>query len=80
MVDVQANSKKLRDRAHHEHDHGPRLRRLLKLLRRAKWNVKTAIVMHERRLTYADAKTGCTAEARFGVRSSSLRRKAWLAR
>ena len=57
MVDVQANSKKLRDR-------GTRIvstitglgyDESLRLLRRAKWNVKTAIVMHERRLTYADA-------------------------
>jgi len=57
MVDVQANSKKLRDR-------GTRIvstitglgyDESLRLLRRARWNVKTAIVMHERRLTYADA-------------------------
>jgi N-acetylmuramic acid 6-phosphate etherase len=59
MVDVQANSAKLRDRGTRivstitdlSHDES------LKLLRRAKWNVKTAIVMHKRRLTYADAKT-----------------------
>jgi N-acetylmuramic acid 6-phosphate etherase len=59
MVDVQANSEKLRDR-------GTRIvsaitglgrRESLTLLRRAKWNVKTAIVMHKRRLTYGDAKT-----------------------
>jgi N-acetylmuramic acid 6-phosphate etherase len=57
MVDVQANSKKLRDR-------GTRIvstitglgyDESLRLLRRARWNVKTALVMHERRLTYADA-------------------------
>jgi N-acetylmuramic acid 6-phosphate etherase len=57
MVDVQANSKKLRDR-------GTRIvsaitnlgyDESLRLLRRAKWSVKTAIVMHERRLTYGDA-------------------------
>jgi len=59
MVDVQANSKKLRDR-------GTRIVSAitelgyddsLRLLRRAKWNVKTAIVMHKRRLTYDEAKT-----------------------
>jgi len=57
MVDVQANSKKLRDR-------GTRIVSAitelgyddsLRLLRRAKWNVKAAIVMHKRRLTYVDA-------------------------
>jgi len=59
MVDVQANSEKLRDRGTRivnavtdlGHDAS------LKLLRRAKWNVKTAIVMHKRRLTYGEAKT-----------------------
>jgi N-acetylmuramic acid 6-phosphate etherase len=59
MVDVQANSEKLRDR-------GTRIvsavtglapDECLKLLRNAKWNVKTAIVMHKRRLTYTGAKT-----------------------
>ena len=59
MVDVQANSAKLRDR-------GTRIVSAvtglgyddsLRLLRRAKWNVKTAIVMHERRLAYGNAKT-----------------------
>jgi N-acetylmuramic acid 6-phosphate etherase len=59
MVDVQANSAKLRDR-------GTRIvsaitdlgyDESLKLLRRAKWNVKTAIVMHKRRLTCGAAKT-----------------------
>ena len=59
MVDVQANSKKLRDR-------GTRIVGAitglgyddsLRLLRRAKWNVKTAIVMHKRQLTYGDAKS-----------------------
>jgi len=59
MVDVQANSAKLRDRgtrivsAVTHLAHGESLR----LLRRAKWSVKTAIVMHERRLTYDGAKT-----------------------
>jgi N-acetylmuramic acid 6-phosphate etherase len=57
MVDVQANSKKLRDR-------GTRIVSTitglgyddsLRLLRRAKWSVKTAIVMQQRRLTYVDA-------------------------
>jgi N-acetylmuramic acid 6-phosphate etherase len=59
MVDVQANSAKLRDRGTRivsaitdlGHDES------LKLLRRAKWNVKTAIVMHKRRLGYGDAQT-----------------------
>src|SRR5262245_16746676 len=59
MVDVQANSAKLRDR-------GTRIvgtitglayNESLRLLRRAGWNVKTAIVMHKRRLTSRDAKT-----------------------
>jgi N-acetylmuramic acid 6-phosphate etherase len=59
MVDVQANSEKLRDR-------GARIvsaitglgyDESLKLLRRAKWNVKTAVVMHKRRLTCGGAKT-----------------------
>jgi N-acetylmuramic acid 6-phosphate etherase len=59
MVDVQANSAKLRDR-------GTRIvstmtglgyKQSLRLLRRAKWNVKTAIIMHKRRLTYGDAQT-----------------------
>jgi len=57
MVDVQANSEKLRDR-------GTRIvtaitglghTESLKLLRRAKWNVKAAIVMHKQKLTYGDA-------------------------
>ena len=59
MVDVQANSAKLRDR-------GTRIvstvtglgyNESLRLLKRAKWNVKIAIVMHKRRLTYGDAQT-----------------------
>ncbi len=57
MVDVQANSEKLRDRA----------RRIVmivtgleseaadKLLRRAHWNAKAAIVMHKARVPYARA-------------------------
>jgi N-acetylmuramic acid 6-phosphate etherase len=57
MVDVQTGSEKLRDRA----------RRILgvvtglpydeadQLLRRARWNVKVAIVMEKRRCTYAQA-------------------------
>jgi N-acetylmuramic acid 6-phosphate etherase len=58
MVDVQANSAKLRDR-------GTRIvsgitglgyDEALRLLRRAKWNVKVAIVMHKRRLTDVEAK------------------------
>jgi len=36
---------------------GRRYEESLALLRRAKWNVKTAIVMQKRRLTYHDAKT-----------------------
>jgi N-acetylmuramic acid 6-phosphate (MurNAc-6-P) etherase len=40
----------------------------LRLLRRAKWSVKTAIVMHERRLTYADAM------ARVRAAGGSIRR------
>jgi N-acetylmuramic acid 6-phosphate etherase len=83
MVDVQANSKKLRDR-------GTRIvsavtglgyDESLRLLRRANWNVKTAIVMHERRLTYGDAKT------RLRTAGGSIRRaleqhqeERWLAR
>src|SRR5262249_32433635 len=59
MVDVQANSKKVRDR-------GTRIVSAvtglgyddsLRLLRRAKWNVKTAIVMQRRRLDYGEATT-----------------------
>ena len=70
MVDVQANSKKLRDR-------GTRIvsaltdlgyDESLRLLRRAKWNVKSAIVMHERRLTYGDA------QARVRAAGGSIRR------
>jgi N-acetylmuramic acid 6-phosphate etherase len=57
MVDVQANSAKLRDR-------GTRIvsgvtglghAESLRLLRQAKWSVKTAIVMQKRRLTYGEA-------------------------
>jgi N-acetylmuramic acid 6-phosphate etherase len=57
MVDVQANSAKLRDR-------GTRIVSRItglgygesrRLLRRARWSVKAAIVMHERRLTVVDA-------------------------
>jgi N-acetylmuramic acid 6-phosphate etherase len=70
MVDVQANSAKLRDR-------GTRIvsaitdlgyDESLRLLRRAKWSVKTAIVMHERRLTYGDGK------ARLRAAAGSVRR------
>jgi N-acetylmuramic acid 6-phosphate etherase len=70
MVDVQANSAKLRDR-------GTRIvsaitglgyDESLRLLRRAQWNVKTAIVMHKRRLTYGDAK------ARVRAAGGSIRR------
>jgi N-acetylmuramic acid 6-phosphate etherase len=59
MVDVQANSAKLRDR-------GTRIvsaitglghAESLRLLRQAKWSVKTAIVMQKRRLTYGEAKS-----------------------
>jgi N-acetylmuramic acid 6-phosphate etherase len=59
MVDVQANSAKLRDR-------GTRIvsaitglgyGESLRLLRRAKWNVKTAIVMHKQQLTDVEAKS-----------------------
>jgi N-acetylmuramic acid 6-phosphate etherase len=69
MVDVQANSKKLRDR-------GTRIvsaitglgyNESLRLLRRAKWSVKTAIVMHERLLTYGDA-TACARAAGGSIR------------
>jgi N-acetylmuramic acid 6-phosphate etherase len=58
MVDVQANSAKLRDR-------GTRIvsgitglgyDESLRLLRGAKWNVKVAIVMHKRRLSEVEAK------------------------
>jgi N-acetylmuramic acid 6-phosphate etherase len=70
MIDVQANSKKLRDR-------GTRIVSTitklgyddsLKLLRRAKWNVMTALVMHKRRLTYGGATT------RLRVAGGSIRR------
>ena len=44
----------------------------LKLLRRAKWNVKTAIVMHERQLTYRDA------TARVRDAGDSIRRALFL--
>ena len=65
MVDVQANSKKLRDRGTRivsaitglDYDDS------LRLLRRAKWNVKAAIVMHKRRLTYVGATTRLRAAA-----------------
>jgi N-acetylmuramic acid 6-phosphate etherase len=59
MVDVQANSKKLRDRGTRivSATTGLGYDDSLKLLRRARWNVKTAIVMHQRRLTYGDAMT-----------------------
>jgi N-acetylmuramic acid 6-phosphate etherase len=70
MVDVQANSKKLRDRGTRivSSVTGLRYDESLRLLRRAKWNVKTAIVMHERRLTYAGAK------ARVRAAGGSIRR------
>src|SRR5207244_5786479 len=57
MVDVQANSKKLRDRGTRivSAVTGLRYDESLRLLRRATWNVKTAIVMHERRLAYDHA-------------------------
>jgi N-acetylmuramic acid 6-phosphate etherase len=59
MVDVQANSAKLRDRGTRIVSAVTHLAdgESLKLLRRAKWSVKTAIVMHKRRLTYGDAKS-----------------------
>ena len=59
MIDVQANSKKLRDRGTRivSAVNGLGYDESLKLLRRAKWNVKTAIVMHKRRLTYGAATT-----------------------
>ena len=59
MVDVQANSEKLRDRGTRIVSAITDLRpdESLRLLRRAKWNVKAAIVMHKRRLAYGDAKT-----------------------
>jgi N-acetylmuramic acid 6-phosphate etherase len=70
MIDVRANSEKLRDRGTRivsaitrlGHDES------LRLLRRAKWNVKTAILMHKRRLTYHDAK------ARLAAAGGSIRR------
>jgi N-acetylmuramic acid 6-phosphate etherase len=57
MVDVQANSAKLRDRGTRivstitglDYDAS------LRLLRRGKWDVKVAIVMHKRRVPYVDA-------------------------
>ena len=57
MVDVQTGSEKLKDRARRilgvvtglEHDEAD------KLLRRARWNVKVAIVMQKTRTTYAQA-------------------------
>jgi N-acetylmuramic acid 6-phosphate etherase len=70
MVDVQANSAKLRDR-------GTRIvsgitglgyDESLRLLRRAKWNVKVAIVMHKRRLT------GVEATSRLRAAEGSIRR------
>src|SRR5215471_2081330 len=70
MVDVQANSEKLRDR-------GTRIVSTMtglgyvesrRLLRRAKWNVKTAIIMHKRRLTYGDA------QIRLRAAGDSIRR------
>src|SRR5215471_9707547 len=70
MVDVQANSAKLRDR-------GTRIVSAItglgyvesrRLLRRAKWNVKTAIIMHKRRLTYGDA------QIRLRAAGDSIRR------
>src|SRR5262252_9243150 len=70
MVDVQANSAKLRDR-------GTRIVSTMtglgyvesrRLLRRAKWNVKTAIIMHKRRLTYGDA------QIRLRAAGDSIRR------
>jgi N-acetylmuramic acid 6-phosphate etherase len=69
MVDVQANSKKLRDR-------GTRIvgaltglgyDESLRLLRRAGWSVKTAIVMHKRQLTYSAA-TRCLRDAGGSIR------------
>ena len=70
MVDVQANSEKLRDRGTRivsaitrlDHDTSR------KLLRRARWNVKAAVVMHKRRLTFDGA------TRRLRVAGGSLRR------
>jgi N-acetylmuramic acid 6-phosphate etherase len=58
MVDVQANSKKLRDRGTRivSSVTGLRYADSLTLLRRAKWDVKAAIVMHKRRLSQDEAK------------------------
>jgi N-acetylmuramic acid 6-phosphate etherase len=70
MVDVQANSAKLRDR-------GTRIVAAvtglayddsLRLLRRAAWNVKAAVVMYERQLAYR------AAQARLRAAGGSIRR------
>jgi len=70
MVDVQANSAKLRDRGTRivSTITGLRYEESAALLRRAKWNVKTAILMQKRRLTYKDAR------ARLREAGGSIRR------
>jgi N-acetylmuramic acid 6-phosphate etherase len=70
MVDVQPNSAKLRDRATRivSAVTGLSQAESRRLLRRAEWNVKTAIVMQKNRLTCAEAK------ARLRAAGGAIRR------
>jgi len=70
MVDVQANSAKLRDRGARIvcAITGLRYNESLTLLQQEKWNVKTAIVMHRRQLPIGGAK------ARLRAAGGSIRR------
>jgi N-acetylmuramic acid 6-phosphate etherase len=80
MVDVQANSKKLRDRGTRivSATTGLGYDESLRLLRQAKWNVKTAIVMHERRLTLGDAKARLRAADGSIRRALAVHEEVWL--
>jgi N-acetylmuramic acid 6-phosphate etherase len=57
MVDLQTNSEKLKDRARRMLNvvAGVEYEEADKLLRRAHWNVKAALVMHKTRLSYTKA-------------------------
>ena len=82
MVDVQTGSEKLRDRARRivtivtglEYDEAD------KLLRRAHWNVKAAIVMQKTGLTYTAGAGPAAQGARLRARRDRRGRRAALAR
>ena len=82
MVDVQTGSEKLKDRARRivnivtglEYDDADRL------LKRAQWNVKAAIVMQKTGLTYLKALAAAAQGARFDARGARRRHRAAPAR